>query len=425
MSKRHVVSGAPPERCLELSSARASTNDMPASWTASTELHSPQYPRDYVPVTYSPPPSPGLSFEDEDVEYIRGIAVQNRPVNLRRAPEKGFNRKLGRARNLMRVGAYRDKNVSQYSSRPRSHLNEINEKLYSSRPGEVYVTTLNEGDQQMFIALFYWRRKVIQAHFSAWKWVVFVLRRSAKKLHRHGRHTRPSKLISMGYDSIDLRPLRRNLILKRHTGMSSAEESDKIIRKPVQPQIHVVGVRGVDINSLEGSNRPSEDLHSIEKRRQFRAELCLAYCCFDQWRSQADTSRKTRVQQLEKVRAFHREQSLKKAIRAWKRDIRLNKAKRKRLNDADQCHWNRTKRAVFNQLKRYYRVEREITRRRRISAAQRKRLAFQHWRCCVWQTQKCRMLSPVVWSDITKKMYEAASEAISKEADPTTLQINY
>ncbi|KAG2901109.1 hypothetical protein PC129_g9990 [Phytophthora cactorum] len=231
------------------SSALVRTNDMPTTWATPPELHTSRYSRDDVRDSYSPPPSSGLSSEDEDAEYGRGVATRTGPVYLRRAPEQGSSRKMDITRTPARVEAYRDNTqASRYSSTSRpsrfpTHPRDTNERFSLSQPensDEVYVTTMDEEDQQMFIALFYWRRRVIETHFSAWKWVAFTLRRSAKKIHRHGMNTRPSNPIPMRYDSTGLRPPRRNLILKRHTGMSSAEESDKGVQK-----------LGVDSNDLK------------------------------------------------------------------------------------------------------------------------------------------------------------------------------
>ncbi|KAG2916298.1 hypothetical protein PC116_g16950 [Phytophthora cactorum] len=221
---------------------------MPTTWATPPELHTSRYSRDDVRDSYSPPPSSGLSSEDEDAEYGRGVATRTGPVYLRRAPEQGSSRKMDITRTPARVEAYRDNTASRYSSTSRpsrfpTHPRDTNERFSLSQPensDEVYVTTMDEEDQQMFIALFYWRRRVIETHFSAWKWVAFTLRRSAKKIHRHGMNTRPSNPIPMRYDSTGLRPPRRNLILKRHTGMSSAEESDKGVQK-----------LGVDSNDLK------------------------------------------------------------------------------------------------------------------------------------------------------------------------------
>ncbi|KAG7386663.1 hypothetical protein PHYPSEUDO_015447 [Phytophthora pseudosyringae] len=351
----------------------------------------------------------GPTSDDEDVEYVRGGATRSRPGYRQKALDKPFSRKIDRARNPVRSDAYGDDSTSQYSSttglsRFERHPEGRNASLSPSRledSGGVCVTTMDEDDQQMFIALFYWRRKVIEAHFSAWKWVVFSLPQSAKQIHRHGMSIRRSKPIAAGYGSMGLRPPRRNLILKRHTGLSSAEESEKNdsgaeFEEPVvptKPSLHGIGSKGFKRNSSLLVNKASENAQSTGKRRQFRAELCLVFSCFRQWKSNADASRRRRVHQLVQAAHFQRAQELKNALRAWKAGSKLLELKRKRLENADQFHWNCAKRNVFREWKRYCRVEREIARRQTLHAVRQKRLAFQRWCQCILQTRLCRKLA--------------------------------
>ncbi|KAJ8561748.1 hypothetical protein ON010_g7932 [Phytophthora cinnamomi] len=182
---------------------------MPTSWTTSPRRDVQRYPHEEDFNVYSSPSSSELSSDDEDgAKHVKRVPVtRGRPIHRWTARGKAS------PYNLQSMRSY-------YQRRP------TNGRLSSPRlaeSGEVYVTTVDEDDQQMFIALFYWRRKVIETHFSAWKWVVFALRRSAKQIHRH---TRPTKPLPTGYDSAGLPPPRRNLILKRHTSLSNAEESE-------------------------------------------------------------------------------------------------------------------------------------------------------------------------------------------------------
>lgn len=258
---------------------------------------------------------------------------------------------------------------------------------------------MDEDDQQMFIALFYWRRKVIESHFSAWKWVVFALRRSAKQIHRHSR---PSKPLRASYDMEGLPPPRRNLILKRHTGRSSAEETEnsrnynrsspEYSKASAMTKMTQDGIDEPGLKKSKDFTATKEVLvaaRSEERRRQFRTELRSIYSCFSQWKGSVDRSRKKRVHQLVRATDFRRQKQLQSFIRAWKRGSDICKSQRKRLEDADRFHWASVKQRVFYDWKRHCRVEREIRRRQDARSAQLKASGFQHWHQCVLQTQKC------------------------------------
>ncbi|KAL3669551.1 hypothetical protein V7S43_004938 [Phytophthora oleae] len=242
---------------------------MPTTWAISPRRHASRY---RVDGNSSPPPSESSSDEGED-QYK---ATRTRADHRQQTPEKLLNRKIARARKPTRAEAYRDDITSRSNSRFERRSTDRNERISpSEESGDVYITTMDEDDQQMFIALFYWRRKVIEAHFSAWKWVIFTLRRSERQTQRREINIRPSRPLSIGYESTELRPTRRNLILKRHTGPPSVEESEKTysdvaLEKRVQRKLPSISDTNSDRDISPGSN--------TEKRRQFREQLRVDVC---------------------------------------------------------------------------------------------------------------------------------------------------
>ncbi|KAE9116913.1 hypothetical protein PF007_g9491 [Phytophthora fragariae] len=304
---------------------------MQKCWTTSPRQHPQRYPHlaDFDVDSSSESPS--------DDEHADGVATRVRPIQHRKTSGR-----VDRARNPV---TYRDYTASRYT--PKSKLSDLRrqstrKRLSLPRPEEVYVTTMDEDDQQMFIALFYWRRKVIETHFSAWKWVALGLRRSAKQIHRH---TRPRKPLSTSYDLGGLPPPRRNLILKRHTGRSSAEEMENNRSNNLSSPEYLKASRtteltqdGIDERNVKRGNNSTTkeipfDTHSEEKRRQFKTELRSIYCCFSQWKCNVDQSRNKRVLQLVQATDFRRQKQLKTFIRTWKCGSEIYQLKRQRLED--------------------------------------------------------------------------------------------
>ncbi|KAH7474153.1 uncharacterized protein KRP23_8288 [Phytophthora ramorum] len=163
---------------------------MPITSTASPPQQIRRFPQEVGSVVYGSPPS-SLSSDDEETEFM-GRRIQ--PIPRRRTPGKTLDwRKINGTRNPSVASEFGDYTTSRRMPRFQRQTRGLSRHRSPSIPeqsSEVFVTTMDEDDQQMFIALFYWRRKVIETHFSAWKWVVFTLRRSAKQIHRYGVNTR-------------------------------------------------------------------------------------------------------------------------------------------------------------------------------------------------------------------------------------------
>lgn len=258
----------------------------------------------------------------------------------------------------------------------------------------------------MLVALVYWRRKVVERHFVAWKEALFFQPRTACRYtwsespkrqtqqYRTGpkknallrRATRPE---ASSIDPSDTRLYTHNqgrdrVYRKTLNEQSSHDSTVQSLRRRYRDLKCSETTKAMNVNQRDHEMQSSEEkLSELRKRREFRESLRLAYLCMSAWK--AFVARETRKMEdfIEMAKSFDTVRTTRAIFHAWKARL-IYQMRVQRLEEKARLFLTiRIKRVFVSRWKRYWKVQREICRRSAFRDIAARRLFFDCWKVCV------------------------------------------
>lgn len=276
-----------------------------------------------------------------------------------------------------------------------------------------FLLDLVEDEQQLLVALFYWRRKMIESHFSAWKWVAFAFQHNATRQHEAAqaqdldrnersdcvaRKSQPRgvrrcsfieprgkrQVESAQLNERDHTVANKELVsnLKRKYRILKRED-DIVATKELGEHISARDASLLDSPRISGS----PDALLEQQRRDFRESLHLVFRAFALWKKAVDVIQAKRSRVADQTAQARAKRFAKILFRAWKTFVFLCQYERKSHRQAELLHVRQVKRKLFRHWQLRSRINAEVRRRHQIQSKLRCRSAFRHWRRHV---QLCR-----------------------------------
>lgn len=283
---------------------------------------------------------------------------------------------------------------------PRKGLSPIQESFAEDR----FAPSLVEQEQQLLVALFYWRRKVVERHFGAWKEIFFPPPRTSSLNSRY------TCLESPKHQTQYLTGPKKNALLRRATRSEGSsidptdtrlctnnQGLDRIYRKtPSELNKHDSTVQSLrrryrdlrcsdtnqamDIQQDHEMQSSEEKLSGLRKRREFRESLRLAYLCMSHWKALVAREAQKTEDFLEMARSFDIVRTKRAILHAWKTRSIFQMHIQRLEERARSFLTIRIKRVFVSRWKRYWKVQREICRRLAFRATMDRRLFFDCWK---------------------------------------------
>lgn len=271
-----------------------------------------------------------------------------------------------------------------------------------------FLLDLVEDEQQLLVALFYWRRKMIESHFSAWKWAVFAFQSNATRQHGsaktqdHDRSERSSRSVRQSLPRgvrrcsfIEPRvahppPIESAQVREKDQTVANKElvsslkrqyrilkREDDSVTTEEQPKRSTIR----EASSLDSPHKSgSSDALLEQQRRDFRESLHLVFRAFALWRKAVDElqAKRSRVAvQTVQARAKRFAQTL---FRAWKTFVLRCRYERKSVRQAELLDVKQTEQRHLRHWQLRARIHAEVRRRCLIQSKLLCRSTFRCWR---------------------------------------------